>query len=213
MFEVEIRNVRDHPGAGIGGKVLFTASTMSQHEKIFPAPDKLNEQEYGKFVLTNLAAKRAKQIKEGAPPLVRIDSAHPLSIALAEIAAGKIKPILGADAQQAELEEDYSALDDLGLDDVGLLLPGVDDDEDDDDGVDIDLDDLDGDDDEDDDDDEKDDSDEPKKSLADLLDDGDDDDDSDDDDDDDDSNVQESSGDMSLDDLAEEENEDDEDDE
>lgn len=193
--------------------VSYAASTMSEHEKIFPAPDILNEQEYGKFVLTNLAAKRAKQIKEGAPPLVRIDSAHPLSIALAEIAAGKIKPILGADAQQAELEEDYSALDDLGLDDVGLLLPGVDDDEDDDDGVDIDLEDLDdldlalGDDDEDED--EETDDDEPKTSLADLLEDS-----VDEEDVAEDTEVVESEeGDMSLDDLAEQENEEDDSDE
>lgn len=110
---------------------------MSANEKIFPAPDILNEVEYGKFVLTNLAAKRAKQIKEGAPPLVRIDTNHPLSIALEEIAKGKIKPILGSDAQAAELDEDYSALDELGLDDVGLLLPGVEDDELDDDDVDL----------------------------------------------------------------------------
>jgi|GEM_PF-420146 len=107
------------------------------NEKIFPAPDILNEVEYGRFVLTNLAAKRAKQIKEGAPPLVRIDTNHPLSIALEEIAKGKIKPILGSDAQAAELDEDYSALDELGLDDVGLLLPGVDDDSDEDDELDL----------------------------------------------------------------------------
>ncbi|MFM9872429.1 MAG: DNA-directed RNA polymerase subunit omega [Fimbriimonadaceae bacterium] len=120
------------------------------NEKIFPAPDILNEVEYGRFVLTNLAAKRAKQIKEGAPPLVRIDTNHPLSIALEEIAKGKIKPILGSDAQAAELDEDYSALDELGLDDVGLLLPGVDDESDDDDELDLlGLDDLGLDDDED----------------------------------------------------------------
>lgn len=179
---------------------------MSQHEKIFPAPDTLNEQEYGKFILTNLAAKRAKQIKEGAPPLVRIDSAHPLSIALAEIAAGKIKPILGADAQQAELEEDYSALDDLGLDDVGLLLPSTED-EDDEDVVDLDLDlddlELDDLDDE-----EEEDAEEaPTASLADLL--GDTEAESSDEEDAE-ADVIESSGgdgDMSLDDLAEQENE------
>lgn len=102
----------------------------SSSDSIFPSPDTLNEMEYGRFVLANLAAKRAKQIKDGAPPLVRIDSNHPLSIAYAEIAAGKIKPILGADAQQAvEFDEDYTAaLDSLGLDDVGLLLPAVEED-------------------------------------------------------------------------------------
>lgn len=176
---------------------------MSQHEKIFPAPDTLNDVEYGKFVLANLAAKRAKQIKEGAPPLVRIDSSHPLSIALEEIAQGKIKPILGADAQQAELEEDYSVLDDLGLEDVGILLPGVDDD-DDDDTVDIDLDDLGLDDDDDDDDDEDGEIEIKAPSLGDLLEDDSDDDDDVSDDSDDDEKV-ESSADMSLDDLADEE--------
>lgn len=103
---------------------------MSANEKIFPAPDILNEVEYGRFVLTNLAAKRAKQIKDGAPPLVRIETNHPLSIALEEIARGKIKPILGSDAQAAQLDEDYSSFDELGLVDVGLLLPGVDENDD-----------------------------------------------------------------------------------
>ncbi len=185
---------------------------MSQHEKIFPAPDTLNEVEYGKFVLTNLAAKRAKQLKEGAPPLVRIDSAHPLSIALEEIAAGKIKPILGSDAQQAELDDDYSALDELGLDDVGLLLPGVDDDEDDDDDVDVDLLDLEEDEEEDDDDDDED-GEKSKASLSDLLVDDDDDASSADDDEDDSPASPEESGDISLDDLAEEENAEEESDE
>lgn len=130
------------PGIGLGRSLCrrdgyHSAFPMSANEKIFPAPDILNEVEYGKFVLTNLAAKRAKQIKEGAPPLVRIDTNHPLSIALEEIAKGKIKPILGSDAQAAELDEDYSALDELGLDDVGLLLPGVDDEDADDDDLDL----------------------------------------------------------------------------
>lgn len=70
---------------------------MSSSENIMPQPDVLNELEYGRFVLTNLAAARAKQLREGAPPLVRIQSGHPLTQALAEIAAGKIKPILPGD--------------------------------------------------------------------------------------------------------------------
>ncbi len=103
---------------------------MAAPEKIFPSPDILNEMEYGKFVLANLAAKRAKQIKEGAPPLVRIDSNHPLSIALAEIAAGKIKPILGADAHATvEMDGELAALDNMDLGEIGLLLPAIDDDE------------------------------------------------------------------------------------
>ena len=82
----------------------------------------------GPFVLTNLAAKRAKQIKEGAPPLVRIDSSHPLSIALAEIAAGKIKPILVTEGADPMEVGDYSTLEGLDIADVGLLLPAIEED-------------------------------------------------------------------------------------
>jgi DNA-directed RNA polymerase subunit omega len=94
---------------------------------ILPDPNVLNKVEYGKFVLANLAAKRAKQIKEGAPPLVRIESNHPLSIALAEIAAGKIKPVLDPDAVPAMDESlDIPTLD---LSDEDFLLPGLGDEE------------------------------------------------------------------------------------
>lgn len=101
---------------------------MAIGEKILPNPDKLNNVEYGPFVLTNLAAKRAKQIKDGAPPLVRIESGHPLSIALAEIAAGKIKPIMVAEGADAMEVGDYSALEGLDIADVGLLLPAIEED-------------------------------------------------------------------------------------
>jgi len=101
---------------------------MAAGEKILPNPDKLNDLEYGPFVLANLAAKRAKQIKEGAPPLVRIDSGHPLSIALAEIAAGKIKPIMAAEGAEAVESGDYSALESLDIGEVGLLLPAIEED-------------------------------------------------------------------------------------
>src|SRR5687768_7649428 len=66
---------------------------------MLPKPDILNNYEHGKFVLSNLAAKRAKQLREGAPALVQVDSNHPLTIALAEIAAGKIKPIMIAPSE------------------------------------------------------------------------------------------------------------------
>lgn len=90
---------------------------------ILPSPDVLNNLDCGKFVLSNLAAKRAKQIKDGAPPLVRTDSNHPLSIALAEIAAGKIKPMLAVDPDamavvDSEILETPSA-------ELGILLPAL----------------------------------------------------------------------------------------
>ena len=73
---------------------------------MLPSPDILSEFPEGKFVLSNLAAKRAKQLREGAPPLVQVESNHPLTIALAEIAAGKIKAIMpSADAVTIEAPE------------------------------------------------------------------------------------------------------------
>ncbi len=89
---------------------------------MLPSPDILNDYEYGKFVLSNLAAKRAKQLRTGAPPLVRIDSNHPLTIALAEIAAGKIKPILG----EARNELDDTMPEVVSPEERGVLLPGLD---------------------------------------------------------------------------------------
>ncbi len=89
-----------------------------------PSPDKLNELEYGKFVLTNLAAERAKDIRANSAPLVRTPSNHPLSIALAEIAAGKIKPILGSKAQLI-LESDDTSFTSQDVMDAGIALPGV----------------------------------------------------------------------------------------
>ena len=57
---------------------------------IYPDLDKL--QQWGsRYALVALAAKRAKQISSGAPILVDTQSKNPLTIALEEIAAGKIK--------------------------------------------------------------------------------------------------------------------------
>ena len=56
---------------------------------IYPEADKL-ENWGSKYALVTLAARRAKQIKSGAAPLVDTASRNPLTIALEEIAAGKI---------------------------------------------------------------------------------------------------------------------------
>lgn len=93
---------------------------------MLPSPDILNEFPQGRFVLSNLAAKRAKQLKEGAPPLVRVDSNHPLTIALAEIAAGKIKPILGEARPMAETDDLPVLIDETRSGEFGLLLPALD---------------------------------------------------------------------------------------
>ncbi len=94
---------------------------------MLPSPDTLNDFPYGKFVLSNLAAKRAKQLKEGAPPLVHTDSNHPLTIALAEIAAGKIKASLPV-ATEISLPESEIALlvDETVPAELGMLLPALD---------------------------------------------------------------------------------------
>lgn len=94
---------------------------------MLPSPDILNDFLPGKFVLSNLAAKRAKQIREGAPPLVQVDSNHPLTIALAEIAAGKIKPIMPTgEAEAFEIPETAVLVEETIPGELGMLLPALD---------------------------------------------------------------------------------------
>ncbi|MBC8065931.1 MAG: DNA-directed RNA polymerase subunit omega [Chlorobia bacterium] len=94
---------------------------------MLPSPDILSEFPQGKFVLSNLAAKRAKQLREGAPPLVQIESNHPLTIALAEIAAGKIKPIMPSiDSVGIGTAEAAMLIDETMPAELGLLLPALD---------------------------------------------------------------------------------------
>jgi len=95
---------------------------------MLPSPDILNDYSFGKFVLSNLAAKRAKQLREGAPALVQIESNHPLTIALAEIAAGKIKPIMPSATEALEEIDDTPSLlvDDTLPAEFGMLLPALD---------------------------------------------------------------------------------------
>lgn len=44
-----------------------------------------------KFVLVTLALKRARQLNDGSPPLVEIDSRKPVTIALHEIYQNKVR--------------------------------------------------------------------------------------------------------------------------
>lgn len=108
--------------------VHFKVRDLRVSPIMLPSPDILNEYEHGKFVLSNLAAKRARQLREGAMPLVQIDSHHPLTIALAEIAAGKIKPIIGEHADTIELDgADLALITDEPLPaELGMLLPALD---------------------------------------------------------------------------------------
>jgi DNA-directed RNA polymerase subunit omega len=99
---------------------------------MLPNPDILNEYALGKFVLSNLAAKRAKQLKEGAMPLVQIESRHPLTIALAEIAAGKIESRMLAGATVEPIAEGFETsilTDEIVPGEFGMLLPALDENE------------------------------------------------------------------------------------
>ena len=58
---------------------------------IYPSPDKIDKQVDSKYALVVLAAKRAKQLKEGSRPRLATDSTNPLTIALEEIAEGKVQ--------------------------------------------------------------------------------------------------------------------------
>jgi DNA-directed RNA polymerase subunit omega len=57
---------------------------------IIPSADRLEERVGSKYALVILSAKRARQLKEGLPPLVRGSSGNPLTIALEEVAGGKV---------------------------------------------------------------------------------------------------------------------------
>ncbi|MGQ0548874.1 MAG: DNA-directed RNA polymerase subunit omega [Armatimonadota bacterium] len=58
---------------------------------IKPPLEELLEQVNNKYALVIVAAKRARQIKDGVLPLVDIDSTNPVSVALEEIATGKVR--------------------------------------------------------------------------------------------------------------------------
>ncbi|MFN3689345.1 MAG: DNA-directed RNA polymerase subunit omega [Fimbriimonadales bacterium] len=59
---------------------------------IYPETDELSQ--YPRYILALLAAERARQLREGAKPLVPVDGLdfNPLTVALQEIAEGKIRP-------------------------------------------------------------------------------------------------------------------------
>ncbi|MBI2844377.1 MAG: DNA-directed RNA polymerase subunit omega [Armatimonadetes bacterium] len=57
---------------------------------IYPSADRLEEHVESRYTLVILAAKRAKQLRDGAPKVIETTSTNPLTIALEEIAAGKI---------------------------------------------------------------------------------------------------------------------------
>ncbi len=63
---------------------------------IFPSADNIKQNIGSRYSLVVIAAKRAKQIKEGAPVLIDTLSTNPLTIAMEEIAAGKVTIMPGS---------------------------------------------------------------------------------------------------------------------
>jgi DNA-directed RNA polymerase subunit omega len=64
---------------------------------IYPEGDAIKERIHNRYSLVVLAAKRARQLKEGAPALIETTSANALTVALEEIAAGKVNYIEGVE--------------------------------------------------------------------------------------------------------------------
>jgi DNA-directed RNA polymerase subunit omega len=97
---------------------------------IYPSADKLDSLE-SKYALVILAAKRARQLKEGARRLVDTKSANVLTIALEEIGEGEIISRTVEDptvaAHQASLEPHEPTLEDIiGAGPVLVLETGSD---------------------------------------------------------------------------------------
>ncbi len=58
---------------------------------IKPPLEALLDRVSNKYALVIVAAKRARQLKDGALPMVDVDTGSPVTVALEEIAAGKIR--------------------------------------------------------------------------------------------------------------------------
>jgi len=61
---------------------------------VHPSSDESKNGKGSRYALVMAVAKRAKQLREGAPKLVESKSRNPITIALEEIAAGKLKIVI-----------------------------------------------------------------------------------------------------------------------
>src|SRR5438309_9183184 len=89
---------------------------------IYPAADKLDAME-SKYALVIVAAKRARQLKEGARRLTDSRSANTLTTSLEEIAEGEIIPLQVGEPEKLPTSLPASPV----L--TGLVATGIDDDE------------------------------------------------------------------------------------
>ena len=105
---------------------------------IYPAPDKLDAME-SKYALVIVAAKRARQIKDGARRLSETKSTNPLTVALEELATESIIPVQVGNPEQlptsvaptpvltglvATLMDDDESLHEPSAAEIGALLAG-----------------------------------------------------------------------------------------
>jgi DNA-directed RNA polymerase subunit omega len=58
---------------------------------IKPPLEELLDRVDNKYALVIIASKRARQLKDGSLPMVDIDSANPVSVALEEVATGRVR--------------------------------------------------------------------------------------------------------------------------
>jgi len=76
---------------------------------IYPVPEKI-EGVANKYALVIAAAKRTRQLVDGAPPFVHSESANSLTIALQELASGAIIAVQAPEPEPQELEGEPEAL-------------------------------------------------------------------------------------------------------
>jgi len=128
---------------------------------ILQSTDELEDYIGNKYSLVIVAAKRARQLKEGHPPIARDTSPNPLSIALREVSEHRLQSLAPPDEELAPAPRDVIASlvagtefdldDDMDLDegdavdDLAALLIGAADDDDDADDADEDSTDADAD--------------------------------------------------------------------
>lgn len=89
---------------------------------IYPEGDAIKLRINNRYSLVVLAAKRARQLKEGAPPLIETTSANPLTVALEEIAAGKVNYIEGVEHHRDDEARDV-VTDSAAVLEDGFLTP------------------------------------------------------------------------------------------
>lgn len=73
------------------GLLQYGGAPLEVSDVTKPPLEELLDQVESKYALVIVAAKRARQLKDGALPLVDIDSTNPVSIALEEISTGKVR--------------------------------------------------------------------------------------------------------------------------